>query len=277
MRGEGADEREECSRNRGSPPHAWGRQLRRLRRGDARTDARLRSAEDALTNVGASCNGVNLILLGFPGVCTDLTGDPFDTADVQRCVLDKTNDTVSALLDRYFPPITDFYRGAAAQCLKGSAIDATKSLKRVLRVREACLLGQQFLSVDQTVECRDEILPYGPGTGDADIDRAIGRGYIRLLGAIPAACVTVQIDDLGYQGACEDQTGGLFTIFDLKDCLFRQNRVATLASLGIVFPTDPVCGDGIKAGDEECDDDAGGHGIGRWSRAQVLRGIGPVR
>ena len=80
-----------------------------------------------------------------------------------------------------------------------------------------------------------------------------------MLGAIPYACVNVQLDDLDYQANCPDETGGLFTIFDLKQCFFHIDNVQVLSELAIVFPTDPICGDGTVQGNEECDDGLAGN------------------
>lgn len=223
-------------------------------RGDEQLDLKLRRAEDKLSNFGAACEGVNLQLLGFPGVCADTTGGKFDTEDFKKCVLTKTNQIVTNLLDHYYPPLTAQTRGNPAKCMIGAGIDATSSYRNMLRARERCMIDQETGTVPLSVGCREDILPYGPGTGSATVDSSIGNSYVRLLGAIPKACVTTQIDDLDYQSSCPDTTGGAFTIFDLKNCFFNQNREQTYTAMAVPFPTDPVCGDGVKAVSEECDD-----------------------
>ncbi|HXC51254.1 MAG TPA: DUF4215 domain-containing protein [Candidatus Limnocylindrales bacterium] len=223
-------------------------------RGDTAMDKRLRKAEDALSVIGRDCSGVNLSALGFPGSCPDLTGGTFDTEDFKTCVVDSTNAMLTSLLDFYYPPVHHFFRGSDAKCLNGSARNAMRSFIGSVDAREDCLLGQDFGVIAQSVKCRNEIQPYGSGTGSADVDNEIGQAYVRLLGAIPTACADVNIDDLDYQSSCIDPTGGQFTIFDLKKCLFAANRAQTLIGVNVPFPENSVCGDGVKSSSEECDD-----------------------
>lgn len=220
--------------------------------GDEKLQKRLRRAGDRLSNTGAKCSGVNLTLLGFPGTCEDAE-PPFDTADFIECALTQTQEITARLLEYYYPPLSDFYRGSKATCLKGSPLDAATSFRRTVRSRERCLLDQYVNLVPNDVDCRAQIQPYGPGTGDARVDRTVSRAYISLLGAIPVACRDQPMDEFNYQSMCPDETGGLFTIFDLKQCFFHVDNLETLQELAIVFPTDPVCGDGNVAIGEECD------------------------
>ncbi|HEY2774781.1 MAG TPA: DUF4215 domain-containing protein [Candidatus Binatia bacterium] len=221
---------------------------------DARLASSIANAQDKLSNLGADCAGVNLALLGFPGNCTDSTpATPFDTQDYQKCVVDHTDVVVANLLDYYYPPNVDFVRDGESKCLRGAPIDASGSFIREIRARSRCLIDQELRFIPDSVNCRADVQPYGPGTGDARSDASISRSYIRLLGSIPPACVYVQINDLDYQSSCIDSTGGIFTIFDLKDCFFDVNRNDALDTLNVAFPQGAVCGDGHKNGDEECD------------------------
>ena len=221
--------------------------------GDAKLEKTLSRAADRLSNTGSDCNGVNLELLGFPGVCPERPGVPFDTYDFQQCVLNRTDVIVSTLLDFYYPPFLERLRGNEALCLQGGPEDAAASLSRKMRARQGCLVGQDFETVDSEVDCRAKILPYGPGTGDERVDVQLARAYVALLGEIPLACADIQIDSLDYQSTCPDETGGVFTVFDLKKCFFDVNRLAALEELATVFPTEAVCGDSIVNGNEECD------------------------
>ena len=221
--------------------------------GDFRLYSKLLQAEAKLSDSGADCAGVDLELLDLPGACNDPNGLPFDINDFHQCVLDNAAATVATLLDYYYPPMAHLLRGSAAACVKGAARDASRSFLRAEKAREECLLDQFAGNVDQRVNCRAEILPYGPGTGDPDVDGDISSGYLLLLGAVPRACVDVPIDDLDYQSSCIDPTGGVFNIFDLKSCFFDLDRGETTDVLAVVFPPPPVCGDGIVSGEEECD------------------------
>lgn len=229
-------------------------------RGDEKLDRALRTYEDRLSSsVPTACAGAQLILLGFPGICEDATGDPFDLLDLTQCVVDETDTIVASLLGMYFPPLDDYVRGTKGNCLKGIAKDASSSFRRETRVRHRCLLDQEVNKIEDTVLCRNEIRPYGAGTGSDVVDRQLRKAYLALLGGVPGSCAQNDLDKFGFQENCTDATGGLFTIFDLKECLFGKNREQLPLLLDIVFPRDPVCGNGRTETGEECDDGIDGN------------------
>jgi cysteine-rich repeat protein len=227
--------------------------------GDAVLSKQLLKTQARLSVSGSDCNGVNLQLLGFPNLCDDDSGFPFDTSDFKQCVLERTDLILDELLDYYYPPLFERQRGDIALCLQGSPKDAMDSLIGKIRAREKCLVGQAYGKVLENVDCYEKILPYGGGTGDGRTDDSLGRAYVELLGTIPKACAITNINDLDYQSKCPDATGGNFNIFDLKNCLFDADRVAALEALGTVFPTEGICGDGNVQGEEECDDGVAGN------------------
>ncbi len=212
-----------------------------------------RSAVKLNRALPVACAGVNLIFLGFPGTCPDPTGAPFDTTDLEGCILSRSNDVISSLLGSYYPHLSGMMSGPESNCLRGTANDAFAMFRFNIRARHGCLLDQAISKIDGTVDCRADILPYGPGTKDDRVDLLVRRAYVRLLGGVPSQCSSVQINDLGYQDVCPDATGGIFTVFDLKSCLFNKNREETATTLTIAFPTAPVCGNGRVEGDEQCD------------------------
>jgi cysteine-rich repeat protein len=222
--------------------------------GDDVLAKQLLKTQARLSVSGTACNGVNLALLGFPLLCDDETGGPFDTSDFKECVLERTEAILDELLDYYYPPLFERQRGDIALCLQGTPQDAMDSLIGKIRAREKCLVGQAYGKIDEeSVDCYEKILPYGSGTGDPKTDDALSRAYVELLGTIPKACAVTNINELDYQDKCGDPTGGNFNIFDLKNCLFNADRVAALEVLGTVFPVDGICGDGTRQSDEECD------------------------
>jgi cysteine-rich repeat protein len=223
--------------------------------GDERLEKQLLKAQARLSVSGSACNGVSLQLLGFPNMCDDDTGFPFDTSDFKQCVLERTDAILDQLLDYYYPPLFERQRDDIALCLQGTPQDAMDSLIGKVRAREKCLVGQAYGKIDEEdVDCYQKILPYGPGTGDGRTDDSLEGAYSELLANVPKACAIVNINDLGYQDKCTDPTGGVFNIYDLKSCLFDADRVAALEVLGTVFPVDGICGDGILQGEEECDE-----------------------
>ncbi len=205
------------------------------------------------------CSGVNLILLGYPGPCQDTTGSPFDIRDLELCILNNGGDVVDELMAAQFPPMDRFYRGTEGRCLRRAGGRSFAMFVRDLRTRHKCLLQQENRRVDEDVECRNDIPPYSAGTGDEGFDVAIERAYTAWLASIARVCANADIAKLRYDERCPDRTGGAFTVFDLKDCNFDVNREQMLTYLGIAFPTEPVCGDGVTNGDEECDDGINGN------------------
>jgi|GEM_PF-1999191 len=203
--------------------------------------------------LSTACVGVNLAFLNFPGACPDPSGGTFVVDDLQKCVRAESDVVIDDLLHRYYPTKIDAVRGPESSCLGGTARDAFAMFRYNIRVRHRCLLDQRIDKIDAAVNCRADILAYGPGTGDDNVDRAIRRAYIHLLGGIPAQCANIQIDKLGYQEVCPDSSGGIFTVLDLKTCLFDLNRAQTPPTLAIAFPTEPVCGNGRVEGSEQCD------------------------
>lgn len=201
-----------------------------------------------------SCAGVNLIFLGFPGICEDVTGIPFDTRDLESCILSETDEIVMDLLMNSYPEIDSFLRGAPGTCVRGVADRTAGAVTQNLRARLKCLLRQERRVTSADVDCRGDIPPYGDGTTDSGTDQQIEASYIRVLSGIPAVCGGADLIDLGLNDMCDDATGEDFNLFDLKQCLLDDVRIKIPDLLDIPFPREPVCGDAIVGGEEECDD-----------------------
>jgi cysteine-rich repeat protein len=228
--------------------------------GDDVLAKQLLKSQARLSVSGSDCNGVSLQLLGFPNMCVDATGFPFDTSDFKQCVLERTDLILDELLDYYYPPLFERQRGDVALCLQGTPGDAMDSLIGKIRAREKCLVAQAYGKIDEeNIDCYRKPISYGAGTGDDRTDDSLERAYVDLLANVPKACAIVNVDALDYQSKCVDPTGGNFNIFDLKLCLFDADRVAALQALGTVFPTDGICGDGNVQGEEQCDDGIAGN------------------
>lgn len=223
--------------------------------GDATLQQQLTAAEALVGRIiPRACASVNLIFLGYPGVCKDTTGAPFDTRDLEACIINNGGALASSLLDNDYPEIEGLTRGADAACLRGAAARASNQVNRDFRARSACLLRQERRRLDtDTVDCRADIPPYGGGTGDDPTDIHVKNAYVHVLSGIPVVCATADIVGLGYPLMCNNATGEDFNLYDLKQCLLDVNRVGVQDLLNIPFPREPVCGDGILAGDEECD------------------------
>ena len=224
--------------------------------GDGETTTRLNTATTRWgTALPRRCRDADLKLLGYPGICSDDTGGPFDETDLERCIVNEIDSRVADLLRVEYPPLVALpQRGKA--CVHGVARHATRMVHKVFRVRNACLFDQEadLGGVLPAATCRAPIPPYGAGTGRSKCDDKILRSYISMLSGIPGSCGSVNIDQLGYDDDCPDVTGGRFDVFDLKLCLFNDHRDAVNDRLEIPFPSAPICGDGRVGGDEQCDD-----------------------
>ncbi len=198
------------------------------------------------------CIGIDLVELGYPGQCTDSSGAPFDTFDLEQCIANETDEIVAEMLDLEYPPAT-FLPPRYLSCVNGVGARGGDVVRSEVKARSGCLLRDELDPFTES-ECRSQMMPYGPGTTDAKTDDRILRSYVGLLAGIPDVCSGLNVDFLGYTDDCEDPTGGRFNTFDLKLCLFDTHRVLAQQSLRLAFPTAPVCGDGEIGPDEECDD-----------------------
>ncbi|HYC00808.1 MAG TPA: hypothetical protein VEC57_16870 [Candidatus Limnocylindrales bacterium] len=182
------------------------------------------------------CDEVDLGALGYPGPCAGDKGIVFDVDDLEDCIAEQAQPIVTTLLDFYFPPIDRTYGGDRLICLRQTPRQAFRMFRGDLRTRDDCSLAVIAGSLPGNVQCRNDVFAWGPGTGDDLVDAHIHRAYVELLNAIPEECSFFDIDELGYQDVCLDETGGNFSVVDLKECLFNENRDQVQEALNILFP-----------------------------------------
>ena len=198
------------------------------------------------------CSGVDLANLQFPGQC-EVSG-PFDVVDLEECVAKTLDDAITDMLEIESPAI-GLLPSRALPCALGVARHGLGMVRQEVRAREQCLLTQDRGPVfGEPLTCRAPLPPYGEGTGLEDADRGIISGYINLLAGIPADCKYTRLDRVGYDEGCDDLTGGRFTPFDLKLCVFESNRASANHIIDAAFPREPECGNGEVESGEECDD-----------------------
>ncbi len=217
----------------------------------ARLDARLDRA------VTRRCAQAEWGLLSYPGPCHEVAGPEFTVDDLLRCMKGTGTDVIDTLFQIASPPVagagTLAPHSDEAACIIGTAARSSAMLKRDMKTRFRCQLRQEAGDIDGAVDCRAIPVPYGPGTSDAAVDRRILRAYLAWLSGFPRACVFVDTDTLGYGENCSDLTGASFDFRDLKACVFDANQIQLATLMDVVFPSDPVCGNGILQEGEECD------------------------
>ena len=225
---------------------------------DQRTRQGLERATTRLSqDLADSCTGVDLAQLGFPGICgPPADGADFDIFDLFQCTVDDTNALVDALLHVNFPTFDGFFTDSAARCVRAVNDRARRMVKRELRARQDCMLQQEKgrFGFNSTIDCREQVPPYGLGTGDDKTDSAIVAAYRNLLTTLPAGCATANVRGLYGGNGCPDSTGGGFNVFDLQLCVFDAHRAADPPLMELSFPSPPDCGNGQIEGEEQCDE-----------------------
>ena len=196
------------------------------------------------------CVGINLENLGFPGRCA--TSGAFDVNALETCALNTLDGVVKDMLEAESPPLASL-TDPALSCASGVARVGGLMVAQEVGARAQCLLADDQAPNPEST-CRVPLPPYGAGTGVGGLDDRIYDGYTALLAGVPAHCKYVRLERIGFQEGCDDTTGGRFSTFDLKLCLFDGHRKDSMRALEAAFPSPPVCGNGEVEGDEECDD-----------------------
>lgn len=223
--------------------------------GDPKLDARILKVRALLGRLLPKfCVGVNPVLLDFPGICNDDDGDPFTISNLEECIIEETEQTITNLFGVYYPERVEFEREEDRQCILGVANRAAAALKQERRRREACLLKQERRRLSTDIDCRAPIRQFGGGTGSSKIDASIRNAITTLFGQVPQVCANATLADLGYDEVCVDETGAPFSHADITECIFDKNSESSARLLSIAFPTEPVCGNGRVETGEECDD-----------------------
>jgi len=203
-----------------------------------------------------ACSDANWGLLSFPGPCGD-AAPPFGTDALARCIETIGTQTTRRLFDIWYPAELVPGRGATSDCVKGVAKRASAMVVREMRARLRCLLDSEKSGSTGERDCRGQVPPYGTGTLDESLDKAILRlQRAWLVGGLPAACVAADFAEIGLGANCPDPFGSGVGLVSFHACVFRFNRLEVPVLLDLAFPSDPVCGNSILQEGEECDDGA---------------------
>jgi len=227
--------------------------------GDRTTAERLEKAQVRLNrDINKHCTGINFEELGYPGrLCPEPPADqPMTTLDVTECMIGVTDEVVALLLAMETPTFAGTrMTDSDLRCYNAVTSRGRRMTKRELSTRQSCMLDQERgqIFIDD-VDCREQMPPYGTGTGNSPTDDSIISSYSNLLSRLPAACATANIADIYDDGDCPDLSQGAFSLIDLQQCIFDSHRLADPPLLEVSFPSDPVCGNGFLESGEECDD-----------------------
>ncbi len=209
-------------------------------RGDGRLARRLDAIEKRIGRTFPNrCNAADLVPLGFPGSCTDLNGAPFDTRDLQACIRDEGAAIVSEVLRAAYPPGRAISSTPQRACVRGVGRKAVFMFRESLQARVRCLAREERGTLGDVVECRADIPPYGPGTGDRYTDSRIERAYTAVLAGVSGVCSGQDVSQFGYGDDCIEIDPPPFTENDLKSCVFDRNRALLPAFVELAFPSAP--------------------------------------
>ena len=224
--------------------------------GDPETDAALDVARGRLlSDVPASCAGVDLTELDFPGFCTNAPPDrPFDIFDLTDCLLSESDEVSEILIDVEQPPVEDILNFGDRKCRNEVSRKASIMFTGELDARQTCLLKQIRRRIPETVDCRLEDDALAPGTGDTGTDNGIVSAHNRNLRGISNACRPVFLTNVGFPNMCPEPSGNVYPLSALRDCMFSTHHFDIIRFLDIMNPATTKCGNGSLDFAEQCDD-----------------------
>jgi hypothetical protein len=196
-----------------------------------------RAADAIARTTENACRGVALETLHFPGdVCRELDGNGggFEWADLLFCLEQAHTDVTNDALGFEYPNLRTFF-GKERRCQRGLARAASAFVATDMRVRTRCLDARLQGALPHSVDCLADVAPYGPGTGDAATDDAIGKAIVRLTSRISEACVGADLALMGFPGRCQD--GGALDLVYVERCMRAQHARLSRLMLGVEYPS----------------------------------------
>ena len=223
--------------------------------GDDETDHRLREAVAQLsTSISTKCIGLSLVPLGYPGFCTfEGEDDDFASTDLEQCVREEANRVVEKLSEIQHPPYPGVVGGSDHNCQDLIARKSSRMFIREFEARSSCLIDQYERDLSLAVECRAEIDPFDPQTGDNRTDTNVVEAHNRVLRGIANECERGSMDALGFPHLCP-HPGLDFTVDAVVDCMYQTHHEEFNLFIDIVNPAGSLCGNGSLDLAEQCDD-----------------------
>jgi Big-like domain-containing protein len=206
-----------------------------------RRDRLTASASHALIRriVGA-CSGAALADLGFPGSCPDANAGSFSVDDLWLCIENAHVNGADAASVIQYPQIQTLLRDER-RCQRGLGRAASAFIAENMRLRGRCLDAQLRGAIPETVHCRAEVQPYGPGTGDTRLDGALMQATARLFSRLSDACVGANVAALGFPGPCPAPLGDL-DLGDVQHCVRATHQQLCNQMLDNEYPPSPTPG-----------------------------------
>jgi hypothetical protein len=236
--------------------------------GDQTTDDAITSAEAQLAvTIQNKCVGIVLETLGFPGLCPDPFGPPYDSFDHEECLIEKTNAVLDRLLAIEHPPYPGVVRPEDFNCQDALANDASDMFHKEVDARTSCEYDRFNLTIAQDVNCRKEVDPLEPSTGDNQTDNDVLFAHDDVLRGIPNDCPLADLAALGFPNRCP-KSAGVFSVAELTECMYKTHHNELNSYVDTLVPSTKLCGNCLLDADatEQCDD-----GDNEWVRGEICR------
>jgi len=234
--------------------------------GSEAADRRLRVAESQLTSaVLNACTNVQLVNLGYPGFCDDVTPNtPYNAFDHVQCLLTASQELGTYILNtehpQPFPGVLPTPGGLAFNertCQDNIGRLSSRMTSTEFDRRGHCLLRQSAgnLELPPEVDCRREVDLQAPDTGRNALNDDIVDSHNHILVFLPNACPAINLENLGFPWLCPSpDNSSIFSLPELTQCMFDFHHSEIFRYLDVIFPCSTKCGNGVLNVEEDCDD-----------------------
>ena len=235
--------------------------------GNAETDQKVATAAANLsTTIQKDCFAVTLENLGFPGACEDPFGPPFDSFDLEECLVDVSNEIIAGLLHIEHPPFPGPVSTNEATCQDTIATRASTMFATELDQRAICERRRFEQAIPDSVNCRLELDRLEPGTGHRITDNGIVEAHNKVLHMIANACERNDLLRLGFPHRCPSAVDSEYTVAEVVECMYVTHHRDLIPLLDTMSPSTRQCGNGTIDLGEECDD-----GDFTWAPGEICR------
>jgi hypothetical protein len=139
-------------------------------------------------------------------------------------------------------------------CSDDVARKSSKMWLNEVDARTTCILNNETDPFADQIECRDELHPLDPDTGDAGVDSDILAAHNNVLRGIANSCSGTSLDVIGFPGECYWPDGSAFSVSSLVSCMYNTHHGLLIPYIDILSPSTTRCGNGDLNFGEQCDD-----------------------